>query len=147
VSDYLLFSSLSFFLSWLIRQVETKLDADELGESGIEEETGVDPDEQMDAASIPMEVEPLEPLEQAIKIAITAFSIILFGLSISAYKKTGFKKIVYAAVAFGLFAVQMLYDYLADSIEALDIPLSDIIITSITLAILTLFFFAVVRKK
>lgn len=142
MSDYLLFSSLSFFLSWLIRQVETKLDADE-----PDEETGIDPDEQMDTASIPMEVEPLEPLEQAIKIAIAAFSIILFGLSISAYKKTGFKKIVYAAVAFGLFAVQMLYDYLADSIDALDIPLSDIIITSITLAILTLFFFAVVRKK
>ncbi len=141
MSDYLLFSSLSFFLSWLIRQVETKLDADE------PDETGIDPDEQIDTANIPMEVEPLEPLEQAIKIAIAAFSIILFGLSISAYKKTGFKKIVYAAVAFGLFAVQMLYDYLVDSIEALDIPLSDIIITSITLAILTLFFFAVVRKK
>lgn len=141
MSDYLLFSSLSFFLSWLIRQVETKLEADE------PDETGIDPDEQIDTANIPTEVEPLEPLEQAIKIAIAAFSIILFGLSISAYKKTGFKKIVYAAVAFGLFAVQMLYDYLVDSIEALDIPLSDIIITSITLAILTLFFFAVVRKK
>ncbi|NOJ27399.1 MAG: hypothetical protein DA330_05250 [Nitrososphaera sp.] len=141
MSDYLLFSSLSFFLSWLIRQVEANLDADE------PDETGIDPDEKMDAASIQMEVEPLEPLEQAIKIAIAAFSIILFGLSISAYKKTGFKKIVYAAVAFGLFAVQMLYDYLVDSIEALDIPLSDIVITSITLAILTLFFFAVVRKK
>jgi len=54
-----------------------------------------------------MAVEPYEPITQAIKTAIAAFSLLLLALSISAYRKTAFKKILYAAVAFGLFAIQM----------------------------------------
>ena len=93
------------------------------------------------------EAEPFEPIEQAIKIAVAAFSLLLLGLSISAYKKTALKRILYAAVAFGLFAVQMFYEYLEDAVEAFDTPYGDIIFTGITLAILVLFFMAIVRKK
>jgi hypothetical protein len=94
-----------------------------------------------------MEVEPYEPITQAIKIAVAAFSLLLFGLSISAYKKTSLKRLLYAAVAFGLFAIQMFFDYLEDAVEAFDTPYSDIIFFGITLAILVLFFMAIVRRK
>ncbi len=94
-----------------------------------------------------VEVEPFEPLTQAIKIAIAAFSLLLLGLSISAYKKTALKKLLYAAVAFGLFAIQMFVDYLQDAVKEFDTPYADIIFFGITLAILVLFFMAIVRKK
>src|SRR5215212_3482970 len=94
-----------------------------------------------------MEVEPYELITQAIKIAIAAFSLLLLALSISAYRKTAFKKILYAAVAFGLFAIQMFVDYLEDAIKAFDTPYTNMIFFGITLAILVLFFMAIVRKK
>jgi ABC-type phosphate transport system permease subunit len=50
-------------------------------------------------------------------------------------------------VAFGLFAIQMFFDYLEDAIEAFDTPYTDMIFFGITLAILVLFFMAIVRKK
>jgi hypothetical protein len=92
-------------------------------------------------------VEAYEPVEQAIKIIIVAFSILLLGLSISAYRKTALKRIMYAAVAFGLFAVQLFIEYLEGAILALDAPLIDVIVTGLTLVILVLFFAAIVRKK
>jgi hypothetical protein len=142
-----------FLLSWLIRQVENGISQggdNDLGEEGdgnqteSEEETGGN-DEPIGIEQ--MEVEPYEPITQAIKIAIAAFSILLLGLSISAYKKTSLKTILYAAVAFGLFAIQMFFDYLEDAVEAFDTPYSDIIFFGITLAILVLFFMAIVRRK
>ncbi|MGH9989330.1 MAG: hypothetical protein ACREAS_02745 [Nitrososphaera sp.] len=94
-----------------------------------------------------VEVEPYEPITQAIKIAIAAFSLLLLALSISAYKKTALKRILYASIAFGLFAIQMFFDYLEDAVEAFDTAYTDIIFFGITLAILVLFFMAIVRKK
>jgi hypothetical protein len=41
----------------------------------------------------------------------------------------------------------MFFDYLEDAIEALDMAYNDIIFYGITLAILVLFFMAIVRKK
>ena len=139
-----------FLLSWLIRQVENGIDGDdnEPDEEGDENETtseGIGGDEPIGMEQV--EVEPYEPITQAIQIAIAAFSVLLLGLSISAYKKTSIKRILYAAVAFGLFAIQIFFDYLEDAIEAFDTPYSDIIFYGITLAILVLFFMAIVRKK
>lgn len=116
--------------SWLIRQVESEIDgAEDQGDAGA------------------AEGEPYEPVEQAIKLAIAAFSLLLLGLSISAYKKTALKRILYAAVAFGLFAVQMFFDYLGDAVAAFDVPINDVVFSGITLAILALFFLAIVKKK
>ena len=141
-----------FMLVWLIRQIENgigegdgELDEEEEGDEnqttseGIVEDTEIEIDQ--------MEFEPYEPITQAIKIAIAAFSLLLLGLSISAYKKTALKRILYAAIAFGLFAIQMFVDYLEDAIEAFDTPYTDVIFFGITLAILVLFFMAIVRKK
>jgi hypothetical protein len=140
-----------FLLSWLIRQVEngishTDSDLDEEDDDG--NQTG--PEEKGGDESIgseQMEFEPYEPITQVIKIAIAVFSLLLLGLSISAYKKTSLKRLLYAAVAFGLFSIQMFFDYLEDAVPAFDTPYSDIIFFGITLAILVLFFMAIVRRK
>ncbi|MDQ3968478.1 MAG: hypothetical protein M3275_08800 [Thermoproteota archaeon] len=139
-----------FLLSWLIRQVENRIDVDdnnEFSEEGNGNETSSEGTGEDGAIGIEeVEVEPYEPITQAIKIAIAAFSLLLLGLSISAYKKTALKRILYAAVAFGLFAIQMFFDYLEDAVEGFDTAYSDIIFFGITLAILVLFFIAIVRK-
>lgn len=129
--EYLSFVAVRFVLSWLIRQVDSEIDY-------VEEAAG-------EAAATGAEA--YEPVEQAIKIIIVAFSILLLGLSISAYRKTALKRIMYAAVAFGLFAVQLFIEYLEGVILALDAPLIDVIVTGLTLVILVLFFAAIVRKK
>jgi hypothetical protein len=139
-----------FLLSWLVRQVENGIDIDDNNESSEEaddNETSSEGTGEDGAIGIEeVEVEPYEPITQAIQIAIAAFSLLLLGLSISAYKKTALKRILYAAVAFGLFAIQMFFDYLEDAVEGFDTAYSDIIFFGITLAILVLFFIAIVRK-
>ena len=154
----LLFVSIWIVLSWLIRQIEggggigdrdddnnNNLDEEgDVSQTDPQEETGED-DESI--GSEQMEFEPYEPITQAVKIAIAAFSLLLLGLSISAYRKTHLRRLVYAAVAFGLFSLQLFFDYLEDAVPAFDTPYSDIIFFGITLAILVLFFMAIVRKK
>jgi hypothetical protein len=93
------------------------------------------------------EFEPYEPIEQMIKVGIGVFSLLLLALSISAYRKTRLKGILYAAVAFGLFSAQMLFEYLEDAVKGFDSPFNDIIFTGFTLAILVLFFVAIVKRK
>lgn len=141
-----------FLLTWLIRQVENGIDVgdnNEFSEEGNDDnETSIEETVEDEAIGIEeMEVETYEPITQAIKIAIAAFSLLLLGISISAYKKTALKRILYAAIAFGLFAIQMFFDYLEDAVEGFDTAYSDIIFYGITLAILVLFFLAIVRKR
>lgn len=139
-----------FLLSWLIRQVENGIgdgdnELEEESDENITTSEGIAGDESIGIEEV--EVEPYEPITQAIKIAIAAFSLLLLALSISAYKKTALKRILYASIAFGLFAIQMFFDYLEDAVEAFDTAYTDIIFFGITLAILVLFFMAIVRKK
>jgi hypothetical protein len=143
-----------FLMSWLIRQVENGIGdggdepEEEEGIEGNENETtseGIGEDEAIGIQQL--EFEPYEPITQAIKIAIAVFSLLLLGLSISAYKKTALKRLLFAAIAFGLFAIQMFFDYLEDAVEGFDTAYSDIIFYGITLAILVLFFLAIVRRK
>ena len=151
----LLFVSVWILLSWLIRQIESGGIGNSDNESGGQGEgneieskaPGAGEQEEQQLGIGPTQFEPYEPITQAIKIAITAFSLLLVGLSISAYRKTRIKRLVYAAVAFGLFALQLFFDYLGDAIPAFDTPYMDIILYGITLAILVLFFTAIVRKR
>jgi hypothetical protein len=88
-------------------------------------------------------------LENALKIVIMTFSIVLLSLTISAYRKTGLNKILYAALAFGLFAFHATLDFLSDNVnffEALQANI-DVLLLVIMLAILTLFFIAIVKRK
>jgi hypothetical protein len=128
-------------LSWLIRQVEGGI-GDE-PDSETEGSGAVQGDDQGIIAA----GEAYEPVVQLIKIGIAAFSLLLLGLSISAYRKTALKGIVYAAIAFGLFAVQLFFDYAEDAIEGWEQPFNDVIFYAMTLGILVLFFLAVVRRN
>jgi hypothetical protein len=142
-----------FLLTWIIRQVENGIevggDNNEFSEEDNDNETSSEETVEEDGAIgiEEAEFEPYEPITQAIKIAIAAFSLLLLALSISAYKKTALRRILYAAIAFGLFAIQMFFDYLEDAVEGFDTAYSDIIFYGMTLAILVLFFLAIVRKK
>lgn len=136
----------SFLLSWLIRQIGNGVVEEEDPEELEEEEEGEE-NESLAAVDGGTEFEPYEPIVQVIKIAIVAFSALLLGLSLTAYRKTALRSIVYAAVAFGLFAVQTFFDYLEDAVKAFEQPYNDIIFYAMTLAILVLFFMAIVRKK
>jgi len=82
-----------------------------------------------------------------LEVGIGIVSLILFALAITAYKNTGIKKILFAAAAFALFTVQLLIDALEDSMGFLEEQVVDIFIPLITLAILILFFVAIVKKK
>jgi len=150
VTDFLSMPIWFFLLSWLIRQVENGIgdgdnELEEESDENITTSKGIAGDESIGIEEV--EVEPYEPITQAIKIAIAAFSLLLLALSISAFKKTALKRILYASIAFGLFAIQMFFDYLEDAVEAFDTAYTDIIFFGITLAILVLFFMAIVRKK
>src|ERR687897_3760972 len=94
------------------------------------------------------EEEWYDSIESIIQAAIGIFSLLLLGLSIMAYRRTGLKKIVFAAIAFSLFAIQLILEALEETIGILEEPpIGDILSASMTLAILVLFFMAIVRKN
>ena len=83
-------------------------------------------------------------VSQVLDIA-TAFFLAL--LSVTAYRNSGLKKIRYAIAAFSLFAIQHIINYIDSSI--VDIMPDDVryaLFSVITLAIMAMFFLAIVRK-
>ena len=86
-------------------------------------------------------------VQNGIELGIIAFSLVLVGLSINAYRTTGLKKLAYAAIAFALFAIQLFFEYIEEAYDFFADDQTDIIVTSTTLTILVLFFLAIVRKK
>ncbi len=82
---------------------------------------------------------------QIINLAILIFSLVLFALAITAYKNTKVKKIAFAAAAFALFAIQLAIEYVDEAVHILEDQI-DVVLSLITLGILLLFFFAVVKK-
>lgn len=81
------------------------------------------------------------------QISIIVISLVLMGISITAYRNTSLKKVMLAVIIFGLFALQHIVNYL--DAQVADIMPDDIRFTffsGITLAIILLFFFVVVRK-
>jgi len=97
--------------------------------------------------SVISQVESFEGLENAIALGITVISLLLLALSVTAYRKTRLKVTIYAIIIFALFAIQQFIDYLDNIIVALDNPITDVVISSLTLTILALFFLAIVRTK
>ena len=94
-----------------------------------------------------LQTELFDGVESAIHAIIGVFSLLLLALSILAYKRTGLKKIIFAAIAFSLFAVQLLLESIEETLLIGDLPIMDILSSSMTLAILILFFLAIVRKN
>jgi len=98
-------------------------------------------------SSFILEIDLFEGLENAIAAGIGAFSLLLLALSFTAYRKTGLRITIYAVIIFALFATQQLLDYLDNLYSSLDTPFTDMTISALTLAILVLFFLAIVRTK
>lgn len=85
-------------------------------------------------------------VESLESILIGVISIALLVLSLSSYRKTGVKNIKYAAIAFGLFAFDVFVELIMEKYYYSNYLLQDLFHTSITLAILSLFFLSIVKK-
>jgi hypothetical protein len=85
-------------------------------------------------------------IENIIIAVAGIFSLLLLALSISAYRKTGLRKILYAAAAFSLFGIQLLFESFEDTFEVWDNGFGSVVTASMTLAILVLFFFAITQR-
>jgi hypothetical protein len=89
-----------------------------------------------------------DSLESVILAATGIFSLLLLALSILAYRRTGLRKIIFAAIAFSLFAIQLILGSLEETFGILEEPpIGDILIASMTLAILVMFFLAIVKRE
>jgi hypothetical protein len=86
-------------------------------------------------------------IESIIQLAIVGFSLFLLGLTIKAYVVSGLKKILFAAGAFGLFSVNLFFEYAEETFDWFEDTESEIISAFIFLIILILFFFAIIKKK
>jgi hypothetical protein len=93
-----------------------------------------------------LDIEPFG-IESGIELGIVAFAVILFALSITAYRNTRIKKILFAAAAFALFAIQLLVDSIEGYLGFLDEEITGIILKLMTFVILALLFVAIVKKK
>lgn len=86
-------------------------------------------------------------ISDGIELAIVGFSLGLFALSLSAYRNSGMKRILFAAGAFALFAIQLFLDYFEEALDLLEDETTDILLAMITLSILILFFLAILKRK
>ena len=93
------------------------------------------------------QTDAFDGLENAVALGIGIFSILLLALSITAYRKTRLTLTIYAIIIFALFAIQQSLDFLDDIFSSLDNPITSVIISSLTLSILVLFFLAIVRTR
>lgn len=94
-----------------------------------------------------IEIEPIGVTQKLIYILIGIFSILLLLLSISSYKKTGLRSILYAACAFGLFSISIFIEALEENYNILGSVLIDFLGALITLVILILFFLVYCKKE
>jgi len=92
------------------------------------------------------ETPSLELIESILYIIGTVFAAILIALSISAYRNTKLRKLLYAIIAFLLFWVFLFYEFLEHSMS-LENTFTEIVIPFMGLSILVLFFMAIVNKK
>jgi hypothetical protein len=93
-----------------------------------------------------LEIAIVDLVENILYVAGSIFAAILIGLSISAYRNTHLRKLIYAIIAFSMFGIFLFYEFLEHSMD-FDTPYTDIILPSMALSVLVLFFLAVVNKK
>lgn len=98
-------------------------------------------------SAVILEIDFFDGLENTIAAGIGIFSLLLLALSITAYRRTGLRMTIYAIAIFALFAIQQIFEYFESIIPELDAPLTGILLDSLTLAILVLFFLAIIRTR
>lgn len=94
-----------------------------------------------------IKLEHFDDIEFGIQALTGIFALLLFALSILAYRRTRLKMIIYAAGAFALFAIQLLLQSLGETFDFLESPITNIVSSAITLVILILFFLAIVKAR
>jgi hypothetical protein len=90
-------------------------------------------------------VQTVDLIEIFLYLVGSVLSAVLIALSVSAYLKSGLKKLKYAILAFSLFCAFLIYENL-ELIFRIDNTLTDIILPSMGLAILALFFIAITKR-
>lgn len=94
----------------------------------------------------------IDQIEIILIIATTGLSILLSALSVSAYRNSRLKKMIYATIAYSLFAIFSLSQFYEEFVmeggnETHPSLFTDFGIHSIPLAILVLFFIGIVKKE
>lgn len=84
-------------------------------------------------------------LEYILYIAGSILATFLVALSIYSYYRSGLKKLIYAAIAFLLFGIFLIYESL-EHFYGLDNVFTDLVIPIACLAIIFFFFLAVTKK-
>ena len=85
-------------------------------------------------------------VDNIISVSIAIFSVLLLILSASGYRKTRLRLTIYAIIIFALFALQQFLDFADDIFAILDSPITDLVLHSLTLIILVIFFLAIVKR-
>ena len=85
-------------------------------------------------------------VDNIISASVAIFSVLLLIVSVSGYSKTRVRLTIYAIIIFALFALQQFLDVLDDIFAILDSPITDLVIHSLTLIILVIFFLAIVKR-
>jgi len=84
-------------------------------------------------------------LENTIAAGNGIFSLLVLALSITSNIRTGLRNSYLCIIVFALFAIQQFFDYFENLIPESDVPLSGILLDSLALTILVLFFLTIVR--
>ena len=87
-----------------------------------------------------------EVVQMLLYTAGSFLSAVLVGLSVYSYHKSGLKKLQYAAIAFSLFCIFLIYEGL-EHFYSLENAFTDIAIPLSGSAIILFFFLAVIRKS
>lgn len=85
-------------------------------------------------------------VELTLYAAAIVFAGLLSALSYSAYRNTRQKSLSYAVVAFFLLATFLVYEYIEHTYH-FNTPFADVVVPSIFLSILVLFFLGIVKKN
>lgn len=96
--------------------------------------------------SLILEVSGLHLVENMLYLVGSLLAGLLVARCISAYRNTGVKKLLYAVAAFSLFGIFLLFEYFEHTLS-LDNAFTDLVVSSMGLSILILFFLVVVKKR
>ena len=87
-----------------------------------------------------------ELLEGLLYAVDAVFAALLFALSLSAYRNSRLKNLIYAVGAFFLFVIFLIYEYMEHTYD-FDSPLTDVVVPLVILAILVLFFLGIIKRN
>jgi len=91
-------------------------------------------------------IDIFELLEGLVYVGGAVFAALLVALSLSAYRNSRLKNLLYAVVAFSLFVIFLIYEYMEHTYD-FDTPVTDIVVPFMVLAILVLFFLAIIKRN